>query len=252
MIKSTFPQSPPTRIPLLSAEWRHLIAINYEINPVILKPFVPMGAELDFYQKKTFVSLVGFLFQNTKLFGAVPLWPFHSFEEVNLRFYIRKKVGREIRRAVCFIREIVPFSAIAWGASVLYNEPYVKYPMRHAEVVKPENNRANGFAYEWKVNDNWIGLKAQTTGKLQNLRKKSIEEFVFEHYWGYTKQRNGAVKEYRVEHKPWRYWNVQNCEVDKAIMSFYGEPFVASLKRKPHSAFVAEGSQVKVYPGQKV
>lgn len=252
MAQSTVEKSFGPSTPLLSAEWRKLIAINYEINPAILKPLLPKGTELDFYQKKTFVSLVGFLFQKTKLFDAVPLWPFHNFEEVNLRFYIRKKVGREIRRAVCFVREIVPFSAIAWGARILYNEPYVKYPMRHLDVVKPENNRANEFGYEWKVNDGWMGLKAQTTGKLQKLRKNSIEEFILEHYWGYTRQRDGTVKEYRVEHEPWRYWNASNITVSKEISSFYGDRFTTCLKRKPHSVFVAEGSEVKIYSGQKV
>ena len=241
-------------IPLLNAHWRYLIVINYQINSALLKPLVPPGTELDYYQKKTFISLVGFLFQNTKLFGLVPMFPFQNFEEINLRFYVRKKVGNEIRRAVCFIREIVPYAPIAWGARVLYNEPYVAYPTGHLILQKDVSNPKKRYecTYEWKIGGKWVGLTAQTTGNPQPLRKKSIEEFILEHYWGYTLQKDGSVKEYRVQHEPWRYWNNPKVAVDKAVHSFYGGRFSAALNRKPHSAFVAEGSPVSIYTGRKV
>jgi uncharacterized protein len=241
-------------IPLLSAYWRYLIVINYQIDPALLKPLVPPGTQLDYYQKKTFISLVGFLFQNTKLFGLIPLLPFQNFEEINLRFYIRKKVGNEIRRAVCFIREIVPYAPIAWGARVLYNEPYAAYPTGHLILQKDVSNPQKRYecTYEWKMGEKWVGLTAQTTGNPQSLRKKSIEEFILEHYWGYTRQKDGSVKEYQVQHEPWRYWSSPKVTLDKAVPSFYGDPFSRTLSRKPHSAFVAEGSPVSIYTGRKV
>jgi uncharacterized protein YqjF (DUF2071 family) len=66
----------------LTAEWRYLAMINYEIDPAILLPHVPRGTELDEWQGKTFVSMVGFHFLNTRVLG-VPL-PFHrNFAEIN-------------------------------------------------------------------------------------------------------------------------------------------------------------------------
>ncbi len=78
-----------TPAPFLTAEWRHLAMLNYEIDPVILRPFVPSGTELDSWNGKTYVSIVGFLFLKTRVRGLAI--PFHqNFEEINLRFYVRR------------------------------------------------------------------------------------------------------------------------------------------------------------------
>src|ERR1700722_15876019 len=99
--------SRPDKI-FLSAEWRDLLMLNYEVNPGILQKYVPAGTELDSFQGKTYVSVVGFRFCRTRLLGAIPI-PFHTeFEEINLRFYVRRSVGSETRRGVVFIGEIVP------------------------------------------------------------------------------------------------------------------------------------------------
>ena len=56
--------------------------LNYEVAPEILTPFVPAGTELEVWQGKHLVSMVGFLFQKTCV-GGITI-PFHrNFEEVN-------------------------------------------------------------------------------------------------------------------------------------------------------------------------
>ena len=52
----------------LSARWENLIMANYEVNLDVLTPYLPKGVELDFYNNKTYVSLVGFMFKQTSLF----------------------------------------------------------------------------------------------------------------------------------------------------------------------------------------
>ena len=101
----------------LTAEWRYLAMLNYAVDPQVLLPRVPAGTELDFFDGQTFVSLVGFLFRDTRVLGL--RIPGHqTFEEVNLRFYVRRgangrTVDGEVRRGVVFVREIVPRWAIA-------------------------------------------------------------------------------------------------------------------------------------------
>ena len=74
----------------LTARWQHLAMLNYEIDPAVLQPFVPVGTELDAWQGRYYVSMVGFMFLETRVLG-IPI-PFHrNFEEVNLRFYVRHK-----------------------------------------------------------------------------------------------------------------------------------------------------------------
>ena len=90
----------------LSAEWRNLLMANYEIDPAVLKKYLPCHTELDEFNGVHYVSLVGFLFTNTRLKGIA--FPFHStFEEVNLRFYVRYKEDNQWKRGVVFIKEIV-------------------------------------------------------------------------------------------------------------------------------------------------
>ena len=114
----------------LTARWQDLIMANYEVDPELLAGRVPAGTELDLNDGKCFVSLVGFMFLETRVLG-VPV-PFHiNFEEVNLRYYVKRELPDETRRAVCFVKEIVPRFAIAAVARTLYGEPYECWSMDH-------------------------------------------------------------------------------------------------------------------------
>ncbi|MEO6528745.1 MAG: DUF2071 domain-containing protein, partial [Gemmatimonadaceae bacterium] len=171
--------------PFLTAEWRNLVMLNYVVEPALLRPFVPAGTALDSWRGRTYISLVGFLFANTRLLG-VPI-PWHrTFEEVNLRFYVRREVGGEVRRAVTFIRELVPRTAIAAVARLRYNEPYVALPMRHHFGAVGRDGVPATVAYEWKVASGWAGLRARPTGEGTLAKAHSQEAFITEHYWGYT------------------------------------------------------------------
>jgi hypothetical protein len=99
----------------LTAEWRKLALANYVIDPKILEKYVPKGTELDIWEGKCFVSLVGFRFLNTKVKGIKV--PFHvNFDEVNLRFYVKYLDGNEWKRGVVFIKEIVPKPILSFVA----------------------------------------------------------------------------------------------------------------------------------------
>jgi uncharacterized protein len=233
--------SPPV---FLTAEWRHLAMLNYEVDPKVLASFVPAGTELDSWNGKVFVSVVGFLFQNTHVLG-IPI-PFHrNFEEVNLRFYVRRKADDGWRRAVVFIKELVPRFAIAFTARAIYNEPYLALPMSH-------QIDSNSAAYFWRFNGKENFLKVVVQGDAQPLLEGSEQEFMTEHYWGYTAQREGSTLEYRVEHPRWRVWNAQAAELHCDVAGHYGEQFCNTLNQPPSSAFLAEGSEVKVYKGVKI
>jgi uncharacterized protein len=241
--------SPPV---FLTAEWRHLAMLNYEIDPAILAPFVPAGTELDFWNGKTFVSLVGFLFQKTRVRG-IPI-PFHRhFEEINLRFYVRRRADDGWRRAVVFIKEIVPRMAIAFVARAIYNEPYLALPTSHqieSLPGRPEDIKSVAYFWRFKGRENF--LKLATRGSAQPLIEGSQQEFITEHYWGYTAQRDGSTLEYRVEHPRWRVWDSETAELSCDVAALYGQEFCSLLNRRPTTAFLAEGSLVKVCQGVRL
>jgi uncharacterized protein YqjF (DUF2071 family) len=239
--------------PFLTAAWRYLAMLNYEVDPALLRPLVPAGTELDAWEGLTLASVVGFRFLDTRVLGA-PI-PFHrDFDEVNLRFYVRRRADEGAwRRGVVFVKEIVPRLAIAAVARACYNEPYVALPMRHRlDMSGAAEGRTGSVAYEWRYAGHWHGLAVETDGAAFPIEPGSEEEFVTEHYWGYTAQRDGGCKEYQVEHPRWNVWRAAAARLDCDVASVYGPGFAAFLAGRPRSAFVADGSAVTVYAGVRI
>ncbi|MEK7793198.1 MAG: DUF2071 domain-containing protein [Candidatus Hydrogenedentota bacterium] len=230
----------------ITAEWRWLILRNYRVDPDALAAYVPRGTELDLWQGETYVSLVGFMFLNTRVLG-VPI-PFHrNFEEINLRFYVKRVVDGETRRGVVFIKELVPKHVIAWVARRLYNENYSAAPMSHRI-----DNASGEFAYAWQSDGERFELSASTRGGPQSLSPGSHEEFIAEHFWGYVRQRDGGTVEYHVEHPSWRVWSAERHLFSGNTAALYGERFANVLSAKPDSVFVADGSEVSVSHGVRL
>jgi uncharacterized protein YqjF (DUF2071 family) len=213
--------------------------LNFTADPAALASYVPHGTVLDDYDGQHFVSIVGFRFLHTRIRG-VPVLFHGSFDEVNLRIYVRRKVNNEVRRGVVFIREAVARRAVVLVANRLYHENYVCVPM--ASIIDEAK-----CEFRWRHGGRWHVLGASIAGDPQPHEPGSLTEFIAEHYWGYTKRRDGTTAEYRVEHVPWRVWNAQESWHDIDAKDFYGPAFVPMLIQPPVSAFVAEGSPVSVY-----
>lgn len=241
-----------TARPFLTATWRHVAMLNYEVDPALLDGLVPRGTELDAWQGRTYLSVVGFLFLDTRVLG-VPI-PLHSnFEEVNLRFYVRREAAEGWRRAVVFVKEIVPRPAIAWVARMRYNENYVAHRMDHAiAYAAGEPGRVAVVTYRWHTAGRAHRLSMSVSESPQSLRPGSEAEFIAEHYWGYAQQRDGGTVEYQVAHPPWRVAPAVDAALDCDVARVYGEQFVPALSVAPVSAFLAEGSAVTVSKGVRL
>jgi uncharacterized protein len=238
--------------PFLTAEWRYLVMLNWEVDAVALRPLVPRGTELDAWDGTIYASAVGFLFLRTRVLG-IPI-PFHrDFEELNLRFYVRRKGPEGWRRGVVFVKEVVPRIAIATVARVVYAENYVAMPMRH-RIDRQGDTLAPGGSveYGWRHRGRWGTLAARTEGDSAPLVEGSEAEFITEHYWGYAAQRDSGTVEYRVEHPSWRVWSAAETRFDCDVAAMYGDGFAEALSARPRSAFVAEGSPIIVRQGQRI
>jgi len=217
--------------------------LNFRVAPDLLAPYLPAGTGLDFFHGETYLSVVGFLFYHTVVCG-LPIPRHRNFEEVNLRFYVRKKSADTWRRGVVFIRELVPKPAIAVTARVFYGEPYQALPMR-SEVIDRDGEVS--ARYEWRRGNKWEHLAMTARGESQNVPAGSHEEFITEHYWGYTRRGADRTSEYRIEHPRWKIWPAASYQLRADIASLYGEQFVAPLTASIASAFIADGSFVTVY-----
>jgi uncharacterized protein YqjF (DUF2071 family) len=231
----------------LKAEWRKLAMANYAVDKALLNKYLPANTELDLWNGRCYVSLVGFMFLNTRLKGMSI--PFHiNFEEVNLRFYVRYKENSEWRRGVVFIKEIVPRSALTFVANTIYGENYETMPMKHQWI-----NSGNKITveYSWKK-ERWNSLKVIADRNPVEIADGSEEEFITEHFWGYTKVSELKTSEYGVEHPRWMVYPIIDCSIDVNFADVYGSEFEILGNQKPNSACLAEGSEIIVRHGRKI
>ena len=226
----------------LSARWENLIMANYPVNPEVLKKYIPNGVELDFYHNKAYVSLVGFMFKRTSLFN-IPIPFLGTFEEINLRFYVKRVEGDTIKRGVVFINETVPYKVVAWLANKLYKEHYMAIPTKNSIDI---GNPAKKIRYEWKINSAWNHLEVNASVENKNMEPGSIEEFIFEHYYGYTKINDHLSQEYKVNHPRWQVNKVTDYSIHCDFTSMYGNDFTFLSDQQPDSVIIAGGSAVTV------
>ncbi len=243
--------------PFLTAAWHDIVMATWSIEPSVLKPYLAAGTELDTWQGDPLVSLVAFDFRDTRVRGL--RIPFHvRFPEVNLRFYVRRKLADgSWRRGVTFVQEMVPRRAIAFVARRFYGEPYVARPMRRVAV--PELPLAPGttgatrsLVYEWKRDGEWERVIALTAEAPRPMRRNSVEEFIAENYWGYTRRPGRPTLEYRVTHEPWQISMVADCLIEADLEGLYGRRFAERFSSAPVSTFIADGAPVTVSTGSPI
>ncbi|MBK8505752.1 MAG: DUF2071 domain-containing protein [Saprospiraceae bacterium] len=227
--------------PFLEAEWRKLIMVNYSVDQKILEPYLPARTEIELWSNTCYVSLVGFMFLNTRLKGFKI--PFHTdFAEVNLRFYVRHKDGVNWRRGVVFIKEIVPKAALTWVANTMYGEHYETMPMKHEWAF---DRGELSVQYIWKKK-RWHSIKVKASQMGNEVLRGSEEEFITEHFWGYTKVGPVKTAEYQVEHPAWKVYPTKDYMIDVDFGNVYGHDFDFLSSQIPQSVFLAEGSEITV------
>ncbi len=226
----------------LKANWENIIMANYEVALEVLQPFLPRGVELDLYNGKAHVSLVGFMFNDTKIF-KMPIPYFGTFEEINLRFYVKRKDADIEKRGVVFINETIPYKVVAWMANKLYKEHYTTIPTKHNIKIHDDSKQ---IEYYWKINKVWNSIKVNATITNEQMLKGSFEEYIFEHYFGYTKIDEARTEEYTISHPSWKINTINNYSINCDFEAMYGKTFAHLSHTKPDSIFIAEGSSVSV------
>lgn len=232
----------------LKAQWRKLMMANYAIDPAALTDYIPAHTQLDLWEGQCLVSLVGFMFKDTRVRGFKI--PGHvNFEEINLRFYITHETGDgEIRRGTSFIKEIVKRPAITWVANTLYKEQYHTMPTRH----RIQQHEKLDVQYEWQYRNRWNTMACKAAPEPSKMPAGSEEEFITEHYWGYTRLSETETAAYAVEHPRWEVYPVHDYTIDADFGTLYGQQFAHLSKQKPVSVLLAEGSEILVRKGFEI
>jgi len=238
---------PLSKRTFLDAQWRKLIMINYTVDPAILKSYLPFETELDLWNDTCYISLIGFMFVETKVLGLkIPLHI--NFEEINLRFYVKYKHTDGVKRGVVFLKEIVPRPALTMVANLLYSEKYETLKTRHTWLVEDDTLTVE---YGWKKGE-WNSIKVIADKNPVDIVPDSEEEFITEHFWGYTKINENMTSEYEVVHPRWQIYPVKEFEVNVDFNKVYGDNFAFLQDQKPLSVYLAEGSEILVKQGAKI
>lgn len=246
--------------PFLTASWHDLVMITWEVQRSVLRPLLAPGTELDLWEGEPLMSLVAFDFRDTRVLGMRV--PFHTrFPEVNLRFYVRRQLpDRSWQRGVTFVQEMVSRRAVAWVARTFYGEPYVARAMRRVAV--PEQPLASdsigsigssrSLVYEWHRDGEWERVIALVTEAPRAIARESLESFIVEQEWGYTRRPGKPSMEYRVQHPPWKVSMAADCLIEADLRAMYGTRFAECFTSSPISTLVADGSAVIVGRGTPV
>jgi uncharacterized protein YqjF (DUF2071 family) len=239
--------------PFLTARWRDLVMLTWAVEARLLRGLLPRGVELDTWRGEALASVVAFRFEAIRLRG-VPVPCHTAFPEVNLRFYVRRRTGDgQWRRGVVFVQEMVPKRAVAIVARRLYGEPYVVRPLRATGVDSVVDGRPRRtIVHEWRRAGRRERVVALATAAPHPLRAGSVEEFIAEHYHGYTGRGAAATREYRVAHPRWNVAPLAEGVLDADIAGLYGAAWAGPLGAAPVSRFLADGSAVAVFPGESL
>ncbi|TGD57038.1 YqjF family protein [Flavobacterium humi] len=228
----------------LSAKWKNLIMANYVINPDHVTKYLPAGTEIDLWENKCYVSLVGFRFEDTKVLGFKI--PKHTdFEEVNLRFYVKRFENGTWRRGVVFIKEIVPKAAVTFIANTFYKENYQTFSMEHTNKLEAE---IRTVIYHWENYS--IGVNAYDFATAIDADPEA--EFIAEHYFGYTRYDSKTTYEYEVKHPKWNQYHIKNYAINVDFSAVYGRDFEFLNQMQPNSVFLVDGSEISVENKRKI
>lgn len=233
----------------LTAEWRYLLILNYEVSREILTAYLPACTELDSWNGQPYVSLVGFLFIQPRIAGILPI-PFHPhFEEINLRFYVRRKSGNDWHHGVVFLREIISKPLIAWTANITYGEQYRVMPTRHSpRLLNRDFHTGERVEFSWRPHSGWNHLSARVGPGSDAISPGSAEEFFLIKNWGYSRLTEKSSREYRVDHPYWRVWQAVDPSVHCDVPQIFGPEFTDPLSEPPASMWFANGSPVVMHP----
>lgn len=227
----------------LKANWENIIMANYVIDTNLLNQFVPKGLELDLFNGKCYISLVGFMFKNTKLFN-IPIPFFGSFEEINLRFYVKRIDENGLtRRGVVFINETIPYPIVAWMANKLYNEHYTVVPTKHKITAEKSMKKVK---FDWLLDKKWNSITVEARLESSKMNPNSLENFIYEHFYGYTKITENKTEEYKLQHPSWQVSEVIDYSIDCDFELMYGKSFAVLNHTKPEAVFIADGSAVAI------
>jgi uncharacterized protein YqjF (DUF2071 family) len=233
----------------LTGQFRHIILLNYETDPLLLTPYLPARTELDFHNGNTYLSLVGLQSFALRVYSLpFPFYRHHA--QVNLRFYVRYRTGpTSWRHGVVFINQIIPHRVIAWAVHRIFKETVIC--RRVDERIEKTGSNRELVEYSWPWLQHRLYIRTAFRRHEQERVPAADRDFFVQRYWGYSGLRGGGCLEYNFSHPPWDTYR-GDVAAAAAVREFYGPPFSEILRSDPDSAFGCSGSEITLALGHSL
>lgn len=225
----------------LVAHWENLVVATFEAEQKLLLPYLPRGTELNEWNGKYCMSLVGFRFSKARFCG-IPSPFYRSFPELNLRFYVREKIKSGWRKGVVFIKEIVPSRLVGWVAKWLYHENFAALPIQQSIF---EDSDGRHLEYHWKIKNQPNYFKCCYSATAELPESGSLAAFIHSHNTAYTKDNNRTYT-FTIDHPEWKIYPGLSYALQLDAGSIYGQDFSEAFKQQPLALFLLDGSKTNV------
>jgi uncharacterized protein len=185
----------PSKPWVMKQTWYDLLFAHWEIDPELIKPFIPKNLMLDTYKGKAWIAVVPFRMSGIRL-RNMPQIPFTSkFPEINVRTY----VTYQGKPGVYFLSlDASNYLAVKVANSFFYL-PYFLSEMvvsSEGDSIYYQSNRSRSkeeFRFKGKY---------QPISDVFHAECGSLEYWLTERYCLYTEKHNRLYRG-EIHHKPW-------------------------------------------------
>jgi len=218
--------------------WDKLLFLHWEVPSDLLRPLVPPRLELDTYEGRAFVSVTPFTVRGARLRGLPPLPSLSDFHEVNVRTYVH--LGGEDPGVWFFSLDAASAPAVAIARASL-RLPYCYARMSRGNAVGRDTYESSRIVPPVRAS-----LSASWTkgGSAEPAPLGTLEHFLAERYWLFSRAYGQKLFRMRVHHAPWPLQRVEALEVAQTLTTADG---VAGVQGMPLAQY-SDGVDVEFFP----
>lgn len=229
--------------------WRDLLFIHWAVEPALIRPFIPADLELDLFEGRAFLGLVPFTMTGVRPVSLPPVRGLSSFHETNVRTYVHSG-GKD--PGVWFFSLDAANRVAVLLARMLFHLPYWSARMFLEHESRGAIDGPGCILYAGTRS--WQGpssasylIRAEVTGPVEPARPGTLEHFLAERYWLYTRWRDRTYQG-QVHHTPYPLQKATVLSLDETMLEASG------LVRPAGSPLVhyARGVDVDVFPLRRV
>ncbi len=238
---------------VLRAHWLDFVAINFQIDPVVLKRHIPRGLEIDLHNDSAYLSLIFASCKDVRIWG-LPLPISRGYRSVFLRYYVKRVVGKTERHGSCIVKGLVSNALARWTISKAINTDVVSTKIRAKSSGFGGEHRSDHIpeaTYDWQLDGAQGRLVIKARHRIMNLDSGSKVGFILNRDHHFVTQA-GKLLDYPVKVTSSNVWDAGSASFHCDAEKMFGREFAKALSKRPSSVFLAEKNSAFYYAPQLI